>query len=299
MFEKYQKQVELLLRVLPYIAKEECFALKGGTAINLFYQDLPRLSVDIDLTYIKFDDRATASKNITNALKNIVTSLNKVGLTARLQGNEIEKKIICSSNDIAIKIEPNYIMRGCLEAPSILSVNNTVEDRFFPVDMRVISKAEVYGGKICAALDRQHPRDLFDVRYLLEQDREISTDILRNFVAVLLSSNRPLHEIISPNTLDNKHILETEFKGMSDIEFTYEQHLKTLNRLIETVQHELKSNYKDFLLDFIRLKADLSKYGFNKLPAIQWKLQNLDKLRENNQQKFEEQYAKLFQCLHG
>jgi predicted nucleotidyltransferase component of viral defense system len=48
--EVYRKQVELLIRILPFIAEEDCFALKGGTAINLFIRNMPRLSVDIDLT---------------------------------------------------------------------------------------------------------------------------------------------------------------------------------------------------------------------------------------------------------
>lgn len=48
----YRRQVQLLVRVLPLVDTEKCFALKGGTAINLFYRALPRLSVDIDLLYI-------------------------------------------------------------------------------------------------------------------------------------------------------------------------------------------------------------------------------------------------------
>jgi predicted nucleotidyltransferase component of viral defense system len=119
MLEKYQKQVTLLLRILPYIAKEECFALKGGTAINLFYQDLPRLSVDIDLTYINFDNRITASQNINIALNSIIKRLADVGISAKLQGNGTENKIICTSNHANIKIEPNYVIRGCLKAPLI------------------------------------------------------------------------------------------------------------------------------------------------------------------------------------
>lgn len=56
--ETYEAQVSLLVRILPYVAKEEIFALKGGTAINLFYRDLPRLSIDIDLTYLPIKDLA-------------------------------------------------------------------------------------------------------------------------------------------------------------------------------------------------------------------------------------------------
>lgn len=57
MFQKYREQVNILLQVLPHVASEEVFALKGGTAINLFVRNMPRLSVDIDLTYLPLDDR--------------------------------------------------------------------------------------------------------------------------------------------------------------------------------------------------------------------------------------------------
>lgn len=60
MNEAYKRQVKLLLDVLPEIAKEDCFAMHGGTAINLFLQDMPRLSVDIDLAYVGLEVRAEA-----------------------------------------------------------------------------------------------------------------------------------------------------------------------------------------------------------------------------------------------
>ena len=60
----YKKQVHLLLSVLPMVAKENCFALHGGTAINLFLNNMPRLSVDIDLTYLPVENRDTSMDNI-------------------------------------------------------------------------------------------------------------------------------------------------------------------------------------------------------------------------------------------
>ena len=118
----YKNQVKLLVEILPYIAKEKCFALKGGTAINLFYNNLQRLSVDIDLTYIGFENRNIACQNINDAFKRIADSLNIKGYMANIQGNNIEKKIICSNKNAKIKIEPNYIIRGYIEKPEILEV---------------------------------------------------------------------------------------------------------------------------------------------------------------------------------
>ncbi len=67
--ERYRRQVELLVRTLPHVALERCFALKGGTAINLFVRDLPRLSVDIDLTCLPVADRARSLADIETALR--------------------------------------------------------------------------------------------------------------------------------------------------------------------------------------------------------------------------------------
>ncbi len=69
--EPYRRQVALLVRILPFVVEEDCFAVKGGTAINLFLRDLPRLSVDIDLTYLPVADRATSLAEIDNAMKRI------------------------------------------------------------------------------------------------------------------------------------------------------------------------------------------------------------------------------------
>lgn len=56
---------------VPFVATEKEFALKGGTAINLFIRDMPRLSVDIDLTYVPVADRATSLKAIDAGMKRI------------------------------------------------------------------------------------------------------------------------------------------------------------------------------------------------------------------------------------
>lgn len=69
--DTYRQQVALLLRVLPFVEEERAFALKGGTAINLFVRDMPRLSVDIDLTWLPVEDRATSLAAINAAMLRI------------------------------------------------------------------------------------------------------------------------------------------------------------------------------------------------------------------------------------
>ena len=291
----YKNQVKLLIDVLPYIAKEECFALKGGTAINLFYNNLPRLSVDIDLTYIGFESRDIASANINNALKRIADDLNTKGYIANVQGNDIEKKIICSNQYAKIKIEPNYIIRGYIEKPEILEVCENVEDECGYAQIQVVSKKELYGGKICAALDRQHPRDLFDIKELIEKD-EINEELIKGFIAMLLSHDKPLHETLNPNIKNQTEIFEKQFQGMTNKKFSYIEHEQTLNNLINIIKEKILP-YKQPLLDFVSLKVDLSDFKINnleKLPALKWKIKNLQKLQSMNIKKFEEQYNQLY-----
>src|SRR5574344_465057 len=294
MEQSYNNQVQLLVEVLPYIAKEDCFALKGGTAINLFYNNLPRLSVDIDLTYIGFENREIACKNINIALEKIVNDLNSKGYTANIQGNNIEKKIICSNSNAKIKIEPNYIIRGVIDKPEILNVCEKVEDEFGYAEIQVVSKSELFGGKICAALDRQHPRDLFDIKELFEKDG-FNNEILKGFMVMLLSHDKPLHETLNPNIKNQKEIFEKQFVGMTNKKFTYEEHIETLNKLIRLI-HEKIQPYKKQLLNFVSLNGSLKDFKINnleKLPAVMWKIQNLQKLQISNANKFKDQYNKL------
>lgn len=296
--QEYLEQAGLLISILPFIAEEKCFALKGGTAINLFYQNLPRLSVDIDLAYIYFDTRDEAYKNINNALERINSRLNKTGCKAFIRGS-LEKKILCVNEKAAVKIEPNYTIRGCAEPPNTLALCSRAEELFGYTECNVLSKIETYGGKICAALDRQHPRDLFDVYQLFEHN-QFNDDIIKGFIVMLLSSPRPVFEILNPNILNQEKVFASEFQGMTDFVFTYKQHIETLKNLIDTVQSKVKSNYKDFLLDFVSLTSDLKITGItnlDKLPAIKWKVQNLEKLNSINPDKFKKEYREIKKIL--
>ena len=161
MENSYLQQARLVVEVLPFVAQEEVFALKGGTAINLFECNLPRLSVDIDLTYLPVSDRAAAIAEINAALERISTALNANGIAARLSGHEVSRKIMCHKDDTTIKIEPNFILRGTAFPVRRLEVSPAAEDLLGYCRINVLSRQELYGGKFCAALDRQHPRDLF------------------------------------------------------------------------------------------------------------------------------------------
>ena len=68
--EYFHNQTRVLLKVLPLVLEDSRFALKGGTAINLFIREMPRISVDIDLTYLPLQDRQTSLQAISDLLQN-------------------------------------------------------------------------------------------------------------------------------------------------------------------------------------------------------------------------------------
>ena len=214
----YRRQVALLIRILPLVAEEESFALKGGTAINLFVRDMPRLSVDIDLTYVPVAARADSLAAIDAALRQIAerarsTLSDAQVLETPLQREAAVTKLLVHLQGVQIKIEVTPVLRGCVYEPELRSVSPSVEDAFGFAEIRVVSFADLYGGKIVAALDRQHPRDLFDVRDLLTNEG-IDDALRRAFIVYLLSHGRPMHEVLAPTRKDISIEFERGFQGM-------------------------------------------------------------------------------------
>lgn len=282
---KFYPQVVLLLDVLPYIAKESCFALKGGTAINLFVRDFPRLSVDADLTYLGNESREEALQKTEDALLRIKTDLEKqIGAkvtSSSRQSQTTDIKLFVNRDGVQIKIEANPVLRGVLYPVKNVPLQENVSSEFNKeFDIQISSLPDLYGGKIAAALDRQHPRDLFDVKLLLENEG-ISKEILTGFLVYLMCHKRPPNELLKPTFLDQTALFDSDFEGMTNIAFDYTDFVKTRNTLIEKVNTNLSANDKAFLLSFFEGKPDWSLFREShaqNLPAIQWKLINLNKL---------------------
>jgi predicted nucleotidyltransferase component of viral defense system len=289
----YRQQVSLLLSVLPEVAKEKCFALHGGTAINLFIRDMPRLSVDIDLTYLLIEDRETSLKNIAEALERIKISIEKVVPGVRVVARLDAGKLQISANRADIKLEVNLVNRGVLSEPKDLTLCSKAQNQFEAFcTMPVVSVGQLFGGKIVAALDRQHPRDLFDVKYLL-QTEGFTDEVKEGFLLCLLCSERPINEVIAPNFQDQRSALDNQFEGMTDENFSYEEFEAIREKLVETIHQGLTERDKKFLLSVKNLTPDWSIYDFQRFPSIKWKLQNLEKLKNKNPEKHKEQYEAL------
>lgn len=297
MNEAYKRQVKLLLDVLPEIAKEDCFAMHGGTAINLFLQDMPRLSVDIDLTYVGLEVRAEALAVINAALLRIKDRVDKLRATIRVQHKPNVCKLQMSEHGIQIKVEVNMVGRGLLGPAKKLPLCSAAQEQYNVFcAMPVVPLGQLYGGKICAALDRQHPRDLFDTKLLLENIGFID-EIKRGFMFALISSNRPTHEMLAPNLFDQRAAFENQFEGMSNVVFTYADFEATRDKLIDTMRRSLNEADKQFLLSFNQLEPDWSVYDYRQFPSVKWKLMNLAKFKKESPEVYQLQLEKLSALL--
>ena len=163
--EVYRSQVQLLIRCLPAVAQVPNFALKGGTVINLFYQNMPRVSVDIDLVFLPINERKTALSEIRSGMTTIAENIHN--MISPVQVRFHNNKLLVNSGQAQIKVEINSIVRSSLLAPVESNICDAVQQKYemFTQVLR-LATAELYGSKLCAALDRQHPRDLFDVMLL-------------------------------------------------------------------------------------------------------------------------------------
>jgi len=282
--ETYRRQVALLIRTTPSIAAEECFAMKGGTAINLFVRDLPRLSVDIDLTYLPIQPRAQSLAEIEAALLRIGSRIDKALPEVRVTPSRSREtnvtKLIVRRGTEQIKIEVTPVLRGCVFEPEMRDVSPSVEAAFGFAEMRIVSFADLYAGKIVAALDRQHPRDLYDIRDLLRIEG-IDEALRQAFVVYLLSHDRPMAEVLGSRQKNISQEFERGFVGMSREPVTIEALVGARAALVAEILGTMPINHRTFLLSFERGTPDWSLLGIEhapKLPAVRWRQQNLDTL---------------------
>jgi predicted nucleotidyltransferase component of viral defense system len=283
--ENYRRQVALLIKVMPFVAAQKCFALKGGTAINLFVRNMPRLSVDLDLTYLPIEDRDKSLTEINAAMRRIGGAIVR-GIPGAVvergapKGETRITKLIVRADEVQIKIEVTPVLRGCVYDPETRSVAARVEEEFGFAEMQVVSFPDLYAGKIVAALDRQHPRDLFDVRDLLANEG-ISDELRRAFIVYLISTNRPFAELLEPTHLDIAEEFARGFEGMTNEAVPIDELLNAREHMIAEVVGKMPADHRKFVLGLKRGEPDwklLKVPGAEGLPAVRWKLQNLAKM---------------------
>ena len=302
MTNDYINTVRLLLAIAPIIFKQPNFAIKGGTALNLFVQDMPRLSVDIDVVFTDYRlPRERALECIAESLRSAAIELTGLGYSAHLpktkDGHEL--KMMVRNDRAQVKVEVNCVFRGTLHEV-VLSPLVAPAQEMFTTDamLPVLQMPELYGSKLVAAMDRQHPRDLFDVRLMLDKFG-LTDDIANCFVGYLAGHNRPVHEVLFSNLIPENQLriaFENEFEGMTMKVIPFELLVATQQEMHKILRTALTENMRHFLLSLVQLKPDWSLMPYahlKELPAVQWKLFNLAKLRQTKPLQFEEQFKQL------
>jgi len=301
--ERYMRQVELLVRTLPYIARQDVFALKGGTAINLFYRNMPRLSVDIDLTYLPIEDREATLNGIDTTLdrirEDLLKNLRGVAVQRIAGGGKNDTRMLDRPATTEIKIETSPVSRGTVHPPDLRSVTDLVADTFGFAEMQVVSFEDLFGGKLHAAVDRQHPRDLFDVKLLYENEG-LTDALFRTFLIYVASSGRPPHELIKPSFSELDEAFVKEFEGMTTAPVNLGELKDARVRLTDDLLTRLDDSAMRFLLSLHDTEPDFEAIGMPQaanLPAVRWKLLNLTKLKEQNPEKHAQQRQEIENIL--
>ncbi|HHJ16561.1 MAG TPA: nucleotidyl transferase AbiEii/AbiGii toxin family protein [Gammaproteobacteria bacterium] len=284
----FYRQLSLLVQLLPIVGHQTCFALKGGTAINLFVRDLPRLSVDIDLAYLPMANRDQALAGIDSALKAISAEIDQRLPECRVTAQPDREtgtllKLGIARPDAMVKIEVTPVLRGAVYEPETRAVRSSVEARLGFAEVLLLSFNDLYAGKLCATLDRQHPRDLYDTLLLLDNEG-ISRDLIRAFIVYLIGHNRPMGELLAPRAKSLAGVYESEFRGMAFDDVGIDRLEATLPRLVDTLHDSLTDADRAFLLSFKEGDPDWARLGLphiEQLPSVRWKLLNLDRMDKN------------------
>lgn len=281
--EQYRRQVALLVRTLPIVAQERCFALKGGTAINLFVRDMPRLSVDIDLTYLPVSTWAESTADINRAMAKMAGEISRriPGAVCTLPPDKdgLLTKILVRADGVQIMVEVTPVLRGCVYDPELRATSAKVQGEFGFAETQVVSWADLYAGKIMAALDRQHPRDLFDVKDLLAKEG-VTAQLRDAFVVYLLSHHKPMHDVLNPTRKDISGEFVQSFAGMTSEPVLLNELLEAREKLVGEIVGRMPASHREFLLSFEKGEPDWGKLDVahaRKLPAVLWRMQNLAK----------------------
>ncbi len=185
---------------------------------------------------------------------------------------------------VTIKIETSPVTRGAVHEPELRTVTEAVEEQFGFAEIQVVAFEDLFAGKLHAALDRQHPRDLFDIKLLYENEG-LTEALFRTFLVYIASSGRPAHELLDPHRIDLDGPFTREFQGMTRRPISLEELAGTREQLITDIQARLDEPARRFLLSLHDAEPAFETIGLPQaadLPAVRWKLLNLRKLMEQN-----------------
>jgi len=288
----YLATARLLTEIAPVVFESGIFALKGGTAINLFLREMPRLSIDLDLVFTDHRiPRTEALAAINAALRAGRDRLGKRGFKVHTTSaaDMGETKLLVQRDELLVKVEVNTVIRGAVHPVQLAALTAAASDALMvDLELTLLSTEDIYGGKLVAAMDRQHPRDLFDVMELFNHGG-ITPGIRRAFVVYLASHNRAIHEVLFPTPKDIELAYTGSFVGLTTKPVRLETLVDTRERLFQELPAALDVNEREFLRSLVRAEPDWSLLDIphlEELPAIRWRLQNLKQLSRSQPARF-------------
>jgi hypothetical protein len=243
--------------------------------------------VDIDLAYLPGNDRSTALRNINAALMRIREELESgspqfsVRITKRQDGQACA--MLVRQADATVKIEVSPVLRGAVFGVTDRRIAPTAEEEFGFAEVPVLSFEDLFAGKLVAALDRQHPRDLYDVRLLLLAEG-ISSNLFRAFLVYLISHDGSLARLVNPRPKAIDAMFKNQFANMTVDPITVGELELARAELIAQLHGHFGESEKEFLLSFKRGTPRWDLLGVEHapdLPAVRWKLQNLERMESS------------------
>lgn len=282
--DRYLAQVRLLIRCLPEVAKQPSFALKGGTAINLFVRDMPRISVDIDLAYLPIKPWDESQAEISTAIQTIAADIrNQIdgAIVSETRSEGHANRLLVSVTGAVIKIEPNRVFRGAVYPVKSLELVPSAQRQFEAyISIPALAEAELYGSKLCAALDRQHPRDLYDVKQMMDTVG-LTDEIRRAFVVYLAGHPHPMNEVLNPRMHEIETVYHNQFAGMTTELVSLDDLVAVQHEIAGQVLRSMTENEKAFLLSVKRGEPEWDRMGIDHLqdlPALRWKVMNIQRM---------------------
>jgi hypothetical protein len=259
--------------------------------------NMPRFSVDLDLVYLPVTGREEFITGIRDVFQKMEQRLKSYTTEVLKTTEGLPKQLRISKGPSKIKVEVSLILRGSIYPPKLLELCSKAQQEFEKsVNILCVSFEEQYAGKFCAALDRQHPRDLFDVKLFFDH-HVMSESLKKAFLVYLISGNRPISEMICPNLLDQKFLYMNQFVGMVENGPSYEDLESARYRLVNETVRGFTERDRDFLLSFKAGKPQwelLGIPGIELFPSVRWKLMNIQRMTpDRRKEAFQELERKL------
>lgn len=288
--EKMFRLLDVLITLKSNPVTKDAFVLKGGTALNLFILEFPRISIDIDLNYVRFISKSGMLKDrklITSEIQKLFQSEYQLEITKEVHALSqftFHYQTMSGSTDM-LKLEVNYLVRVPLLSPRIRTFRRFSQN----IDFLCLEYQEVLAGKIIALLSRYTPRDLFDVYQIIVSPLTVDNRFLRSLVLFygIVTDTKIFDlfnlkfELITQKDVQNKlapMLRRGTFPDRDELVTRVEKFLAPFLALTDKEADAIHNFYNTGQLDFDILFPQ--KQIQNKIrisPSLKWKIKNIKK----------------------